>query len=113
MGIDGGRGVKQIELCMFGCLCVRVSLKLVCVCLKLYLLQQRTRARCPVLQLDNGDKVGFLTFILTGVAQRQRVVLKQKDNTGGVRISDTRGFVTGNSKLPQWSSGLECLPSNW
>ena len=51
----------------------------VCVCVWLYLIEQRQTAGYPVLQFDNGDEVTLLSLILACVAQRQRVIL-QKSN---------------------------------
>lgn len=44
-----------------------------------YLIEQRQAAGDPLLQLDNGDKVALLAFILAGVAQRQRVILSTEE----------------------------------
>lgn len=45
---------------------------------RLYLIEQRQAAGDPLLQLDDGDKVALLAFILAGVAQRQRVILSEE-----------------------------------
>ena len=52
----------------------------VCVCVWLYLIEQRQTAGYPVLQFDNSDEVTLLSLILACVAQRQRVILQKKSD---------------------------------
>lgn len=49
-----------------------------------YLVGQWQTVMYPVLQFDDGDEVTLLSFILTCIAKRQRMILQIKDREQGV-----------------------------